>query len=139
MTDDKQGGPGGGLNEAALAGRIEEEPGDDSSMGTDMPSGGLLSGAGSTTAGLLEDHIAAEAGALGPSDGALADEAAQRGEPQSPMGRTGAEAIGGAGRGEAGSGTPADRGELGGGGATLGQGGGAGPQGSGSPGGDSRR
>jgi hypothetical protein len=116
--DRKSGGTGGGINEAALAGRTEAEPGDDSSMGTDHPSGGLLSGGAGTTAGLLDDHIAAEAGALGSQDGALADEAAARRDPQSPIGRTGGEAIGGgSGRGETGSGTPPDRGDLGGGGA----------------------
>ena len=137
MAEDAKGADiGNGINEAALAGRTEAEPGDDSSMGTDMPSGGLLSGAGKT-AGLLDDHIAAEAGALGSADGALADETAKR-DPQSPIGRTGAEALGGgSGRGETGSGTPADHGELGGG-ATLAQGGGTGPQGAGSPGSDGR-
>lgn len=86
----------------------------------------------------MNDHIAAEAGALGAQDGALADEAqdARRGE--TPVGRTGAEAMGSADRGDTGSGTPADRGDLGGGGATLGQSGGTGPRGAGSPGGDSR-
>ena len=121
---------GGGLNEAALAGRGEEDPGgagggsDGGTMaGAGEPSGGLLSGAGGTTAGLIDDNIAAEAAALGPADGSLSD----------------AEALGdGVGRATTGSGTPRDRGETGGGGG-LGQGGGTGPAGAASPGGDSRR
>ena len=127
---------GNSINEAALARHAEAEPGDDSSMGTDMPSGGLLSGAGSTTAGLLNDHIAAEAGALGSEDGALADEAEDRQRVEAPVGRTGGEALGGgSGRGETGSGTPGDRGDLGGGGGALKQGGGTGPGGTARPGG----
>lgn len=105
-----------GVDLAALGRRPEREPGDDSAAGPATPSGGLLSGAGTTTAGLLDEHIAAEAGALGSQDGTLADEAEQGGSQGSAIGRTGAEALGGAaGRGETGAGTPPDRGDLGGG------------------------
>ena len=131
---------GGGLNEAALAGRGEEDPGGagggsggGTMAGAGEPSGGLLSGAGGTTAGLIDDNIAAEAAALGPADGSLSD--AEGGAARA----TGAEALGDrVGRATTGSGTPRDRGETGGGGG-LGQGGGTGPAGAASPGGDSRR
>lgn len=65
-------------------------------------------------AGVADSEIAAEAAVLGSADGALADAAGGGGGAGTApsMG----EAIGsGAGRGEPGSGTPGDRGELGGG------------------------
>ncbi|MDB5668505.1 MAG: hypothetical protein JWL74_1455 [Alphaproteobacteria bacterium] len=128
-TSDKYSPPRG-LDEAPLAGRGgDRDPGATGDLtGGDEPSGGLLSSAGATTAGLTDDQIAAEAAALGPNDGGA-------GQASTP---TIGEAVGsGAGRATPGSGTPSDRGETGGGG-PAGQHGGTGPGGSASPGGDSR-
>jgi hypothetical protein len=124
-----------GLDLRPLGGNAGEDPG-----GTGGSSGGGTSaGAGSPTggtldsqrgeanapvgephatprpdslAGIADSEIAAEAAALGSADGSLADAAGLSGPGGSSMG----EAIGGgAGRAEPGSGTPGDRGELGGG------------------------
>lgn len=122
-----------GLNEAALA-RTRDDP-DPSGTGDltgGEPSGGLLSGAGATTAGLTDELIASEAAALGPADGSLTD--SEGGASTPTMGETLGE---GAGRATTGSGTPPDRGETGGGG-PAGQHGGTGPAGAARPGGDSR-
>jgi hypothetical protein len=134
---------GGGLNEAALAGANKEDLGGSGGSsgggtiaGSGEPSGGTLQG-GQTIGGVSADAgpgpatltggvaaldpsgIAAEAAALGSVDGTLAD-AAQRAAGQAPHlggGPVGSEALGaGAGRGDVGSGTPSDRGDLGGGG-----------------------
>lgn len=131
-TDRTPGDPTRGLNEAALAqSRDESDPGATGDLTGGEPSGGLLSGAGATTAGLTDELIASEAATLGPADGSLSD--SQGGASTPTMG----EALREAGRASAGSGAPRDRGETGGGG-PLGQHGGTGPEGAASPGGDSR-
>ena len=95
--DDAMGGTGGSAGGGTLAGGGE-------------PSGGRLE----RDAGLPEasnDEVAREAAALGPADGALADAAGVSGGSGTGLG----EAVGsGAGRADTGSGTPADRGGLGG-------------------------
>jgi hypothetical protein len=135
---------GGGLNEAALAGANKEDlggaggsSGGGTIAGSGEPSGGTLHGGGQTSGGIPVDAgagpaaltggvaaldpsgIAAEAAALGSADGTLAD-AAQRAAGYAPHtggGPVGSEALGaGAGRGDVGSGTARDRGDLGGGG-----------------------
>jgi hypothetical protein len=120
---------GNGLNEATIAGRDREALG-----GTGGSSGGgTIAGSGDPDGGTLDglrsemrmEHvgatpedtqIAAEAGALGSADGALADAAAGARDPAA--GASIGESLGGAGRADAGSGMPGDRGELGGGDAT---------------------
>lgn len=122
MTDQRDGG---GLDLRGLQGENSAE----ALSGTGGSSGGgTVSGAGDPEGGApdgpstprmdslaarTDSEIAAEAGALGPADGSLADAAGLGGgERPATMG----EAIGsGAGRGEPGSGGPSDRGELGGG------------------------
>jgi hypothetical protein len=135
---------GNGLNEAALVGRDQEDlggaggsSGGGTVAGRGEPSGGTLGGTDGRAAGLggTDGGIAAEAAALGDAPGALADEAAkaQSGAEHPSGGPTGAEAIGqGAGRGEIGSGTPGDKGDLGGGDV------GRSPSGTASPGGEGR-
>ena len=116
MTDDRMGGgPGEGRgptpdeNDASGAGSTP------AGNAAGDPSGGMMSGA-MTMSGINDENIAAEAAALGAVDGALADEEA--GEDPHVNRRSGAEGLGGgAGLGEPGSGTPGDKGELGGGGA----------------------
>ncbi|HEX8125449.1 MAG TPA: hypothetical protein VF548_07700 [Allosphingosinicella sp.] len=135
---------GNGLNAAALAGHDREDlggaggsSGGGTIAGRGEPSGGTLGGAGAGSAALggSDGAIAAAAAALGDASGALADEAAKRqpGAERVAGGPTGAEAIGqGAGRGDIGSGTPGDKGDLGGGDV------GRSPGGTASPGGDGR-
>jgi hypothetical protein len=137
---------GGGLNEAVLAGANQEglggsggSSGGGTIAGSGEPSGGTLQGGGQTSGAVPADAgagpaaltggvaaldpsgIAAEAAALGGADGTLAD-AAQRAAGQAPHirgGPVGSEALGGgAGRGDVGSGTPSDKGDLGGGGSS---------------------
>lgn len=86
-------------------------------------------GAASANPGGKAGGVAAEA-ALGDASGALADEAAHSrpGAERLSGGATGAEAIGqGAGPGAVGSGTPVDKGDLGGGDVGRSPGGTAGP------------
>jgi hypothetical protein len=122
----QNGDIGNGLNEATIAGHDEEPLG-----GTGGSSGGgTIAGSGDPDGGTLEGlrretqmervsaspddaEIAAEAGALGSADGALADAAAGARDPAA--GTSIGESLGTVGRAEAGSGTPGDRGELGGG------------------------
>lgn len=67
-----------------------------------------------TLASIEDSEIAGEASALGSADGALAD-AADPARPRQDGTPTMGEAVGsGAGRGEPGSGTPGDHGDLGG-------------------------
>lgn len=102
------GGAGGSSGGGTIAGRGE-------------PSGGTLGASpGASLPGLggKDSEVAAEAAALGEASGALADSAANArpGAERLGAGPSGAEATGqGAGRGEIGSGTPGDRGDLGGG------------------------
>ena len=81
--------------------------------------------------GSQDNEIAREAAALGPASGSLADAASDKQDGAAlSSGPVGGESVGtGAGRGEAGSGLPRNRGELGGG-ALLGQQSGSGPAGS---------
>jgi hypothetical protein len=140
MTNDGKAPPGsmGGTNGHELASHLGElGSGGNTVAGAGDPSGGPIGGTpGSSAAALGGDGaIAAEAAALGSVDGTLADAAAQAqpGAERLSAGPTGGESIGtGAGRGEVGSGTPRDTGELGGGGAegTV--------HGTASPGGDGR-
>ena len=116
---------GNGLNEAVLADRD-----DDALGGTGGSSGGgTIAGSGDPAGGTLDEQrgvrmehagaapgdaeIAEEAGALGPADGSLADALSGGRDPNA--GASIGESLGGAGRADAGSGTPGDRGELGGG------------------------
>lgn len=134
MTDQR----GGAVSLRGLASEPNEDPGGaggagggGASAGAGQPSGGTLGpnrGEAATpvcepdatprpdsVAGITDSEIAAEAGALGSADGMLADAA---GASQSAQGTTpaGGETVGtGAGRGEPGTGTPADHGGLGGG------------------------
>ena len=127
-TTSGRGEPSGGAI-GGTAGTSGGVPGD--VLGGETPFG---AGAGSL-AGLDGGGIAAEAAALGTADGALADAASddEPGAERLSGGPSGAEAIGqGARRGETGSGTRADTGDLGGGG------GGTGPAGTASPGGGGR-
>jgi hypothetical protein len=136
---------GNGLSEAALPDHDGEDPGGAGGSsgggtvaGRGEPSGGTLGG--DPAAPLLglggrDSEVAAEAAALGDASGALADEAAkpQPGAERLSGGTTGAEAIGqGTGRAATGSGTPGDKGDLGGGDV------GRSPGGTASPGGDGR-
>ncbi|MEA3009404.1 MAG: hypothetical protein QOJ91_1096 [Sphingomonadales bacterium] len=126
------GGAGGSSGGGTIAGRGE-------------PSGGTLDGdPGASLAGLAgkDAEAAAEAAALGEGSGALADSAANArpGAERLGGGPLGAESIGqGVGRGEIGSGTPGDKGDLGGGdvgrspGATASPGGEGGPEAFSSP------
>ena len=115
MSNEGKQAQGGGLNAAAAPERDADDLGGagmGASVAAGAPSGGLLS-TGGTTAGLTDDNIAAEAGALGRADGSLAD--AQGNQPAAGTGGSGGEAIGGgAGRGQPGLGTAGDRGETGG-------------------------
>ena len=126
----------GGINGNEIANHLGElGSGGNTVAGAGDPSGGPIGGTPGTSAALGDGGIAAEAAALGRVDGTLADAAAQAqgGAERLGAGLTGGETIGaGAGRGETGSGTPADTGDLGGGGAegTL--------HGAASPGGDGR-
>ncbi|HEX8514405.1 MAG TPA: hypothetical protein VF688_15020 [Allosphingosinicella sp.] len=141
--DEREGQPdiGNGLSEAALADHDPEDiggaggsSGGGTIAGRGEPSGGTLGGTVGVPGG-KDTGIAAEAAALGDASGALADEAAkaQPGAERLSGGGTGAEAIGqGAGRGEIGSGTPGDKGDLGGGDF------GRSPTGTASPGGEGR-
>ena len=142
--DEELGGAGGSSGGGTASGRGE-------------PSGGAIGGTGGTSGGVPGDMlggetpfgagvgslagldgggIAAEAAALGTADGALAD-AASHDEPGGERlsgGPTGPPAIGqGARRGETGSGTRPDTGDLGGGG------GGTGPAGTANAGGERPR
>ncbi|HEX9964896.1 MAG TPA: hypothetical protein VGB04_07915 [Allosphingosinicella sp.] len=162
MNEGGQPDIGKGLNEAALADHDREDiggaggsSGGGTIAGRGEPSGGTLGGTGGTQGGVPGDMlrgesvmgaaspslggkdggIAAEAAALGDASGALADEAANRqpGAERLSGGVTGAEAIGqGAARGDIGSGTPGDKGDLGGGDV------GRSPSGTASPGGEGR-
>lgn len=149
---------GNGLNEAVLADHDREDiggaggsSGGGTIAGRGEPSGGTLGGTGGTQSGVpgelpggasmmgaasaSDGAVAAEAAALGDASGALADEAAkaQPGAERLGGGPTGAEAIGqGAARGDIGSGTPGDKGDLGGGDV------GRSPSGTASPGGEGR-
>jgi len=138
MAGERQEPHGDGLGERAL----EPATASDTLSGTGGGAGGGTSaGAGDPSGpgasagitnplglpGIAEEdaEIVSEASALGSSDGALADAAGIGGAGGPTMG----EAVGsGPGRDIA-SGTPGDRGELGGGGASLDQGGGTGPAG----------
>lgn len=82
--------------------------------------------------------IAADARALGPSDGAMAEAASiELGAETQPVG---GETFGtGAGHGAPGSGTPPDRAGVGGGGGSIGPHSEAGPGGAASPGGNGAR
>lgn len=134
MTSEGQA-PGGGLNERAFepatgeglsgtgggaGGGTRSGEGDPSGLDTDhkrqlreatdlAPGGGTLAAAGEL-AGAANSEIAAEAAALGNADGSLADAAGTGGG-----GRTIGDAVGGSAGRDIGSGTPGDRGELGGG------------------------
>lgn len=111
MTDGKD--QGGGLNDAALASATDDRAlsGTGGSEGGGTTAGaGEPSGGDADRAGLPMPEEAAAAAALGPSDGSLADAEASRG----PGGTTMGDALRGVGR-DMGSGTPADRGDLGGG------------------------
>ena len=142
---------GDGLNEATLAPATDDR-GLSGTGGAE--GGGTIAGAGDPSGGDADLDTAAlptdpsrsfraqsrngpdaseEAAALGPADGALSDEATPKGQDGTTMG----DALRSPGR-DIGSGTPGDKGELGGGG-PLGQHGGTGPAGAGSPGGDARR
>ncbi len=134
-TDEPLSGTGGSAGGGALSG-----DGEISGANTDRQDDPLIGRDGRTVAatgelaGTSDEQVARDAAALGSADGSLADAAGASGAAAPTIG----DALhGGAGR-DIGSGTPGDRGELGGG-APLGQHGGAGPAGSGSPGGDSRR
>jgi hypothetical protein len=141
--DERAGDPARGITGAGLLDEHGREPLDGtggssgggtiggSGPGADDISGGTAGAAAHPgTPAATTGSIASDAAALGSADGSLAD-AARRSTPRNAL--TGAEAVGsGAGRGEVGSGTPADTGELGGGG------GGTGPAGTARPGGDSR-
>ncbi len=139
--DEDLGGAGGSSGGGTIAGSGD-------------PSGGTLAGTGGTTGGVAGDMlggetvlgarsgslgakdgaIAAEAAALGDASGSLADAAAaaEPGAERLSAGPTGAEAIHqGVGRGDAGSGTPGDKGDLGGVGLATNSGGAARPGGSG--------
>jgi hypothetical protein len=155
MADQGQG-QGGGLNDRAFAPATDEPlSGTGGSAG-----GGAISGAGEISgadtdraddpligrdgrtlaatgelAGTSDEQAARDAAALGSADGSLADAAGVGSGAAAP---TMGDAVGGGAGRDIGSGTPADRGELGGG-APFGQHGGSGPAGSSSPGGDSRR
>ena len=135
---------GGGLNDKALADANAEN--EDAIAGAGDPSGGPaddvefsnahpLASPGEL-AGTADQAIAREIEALGPADGSLADAAGVGGGAGAT---TMGDAIGAAAGMDIGSGTPGDKGDLGGGGASLDQGGGTGPAGAGTPGGDSRR
>jgi hypothetical protein len=127
--------PTGGLNEAALAERDRDDPGGETALGGDPLLGAGSGSLAGPLAGLDGGGMAAEAAALGPADGALADESSARepGAERLSGGPVGGEALGtGAGRGEPGSGTQNDTGDLGGGGAEKG------PTGTAKPGGDGR-
>ena len=161
MSVERKGGAtpqGGGLNERALEPATEEPlsgsggaagggtlagDGDPSGEDTDRPSpdgrasdasadGNSLARTGKA-GGVTDSEEAAEAAALGPADGSLAD-AAGGGAAGAP--NLGESLRGGAGR-DIGSGTASDKSGLGGGG-TAGQNGGGGPKGTASPGGDKR-
>ena len=138
MTDDTKTPPDniGGINGIELANHLGElGSGGNTVAGAGDPSGGPIGGTPGSSGAAGDAGIAAEAAALGSVDGTLADAAAQAqgGAERLSAGPTGGEAIGaGATRGETGSGTPGDTGDLGGGGAegTM--------QGTASPGGDGR-
>ena len=114
MTDDRMGG-GPGEGRGPTPDENDASDGGSTPRGAPAgdPSGGMMSGA-MTMSGINDENIAAEAAALGAENGALADAAA--GEENHVNRRTGAEGLGGgAGLGEPGSGTPSDKGDLGGG------------------------
>lgn len=127
---------GKGLNEAAAADLDEDELG-----GTGGSSGGgTRQGKGAISGGTTDREerlpagtahgIAAEAAALGNPEGGFAMMGQRSNAGAEP---TGAETVGAGGsRGEPGSGTPADSGEVGGAGS------GTGPEGAASPGGRGR-
>lgn len=105
-------GTGGGLGGGTLAGA-----GNPSGGPADLNSGDPIAARQKAPdlSHSSKDQIAHEAKALGSGDGSLAD-AAGLGSGAATAGPTGAESLAaGAGRGDVGSGTPADRGELGGG------------------------
>jgi hypothetical protein len=120
---------GNGVNGRELQDHLGElGSGGDTLAGAGDPSGGAIGATAGTAAGPGGAHpatsgasgAAAEAAALGAVDGSLADYAAQAepGAERLSGGPAGGETLGaGAGRGDVGSGTPADRGDLGGGGA----------------------
>jgi hypothetical protein len=138
MTDESKSPAGstGGTNGHELANHLGElGSGGNTIAGAGDPSGGPIGGTPGSSAATGDGAIAAEAAALGSVDGTLADAAAQAqpGAERLSAGPTGGEAVGaGAARGEVGSGTRGDKGDLGGGGAegTM--------HGASSPGGDGR-
>ena len=134
MTDQRNGG---GLDLRSLGNNDTEDQGGTGGSsgggtmaGAGQPSGGTLDSqrgeagapavdAGATPrpdslAGVTDNEIAAEAAALGSADGSLAD-AASGADGAPGLTPAGGETVGGAGRGEPGSGLGGDRGELGGG------------------------
>ena len=147
MTDTRDIPQGGGLNERALEPAVDSEnmtgtgggAGGGTIAGSGDPSGpGTIAGitnplAMPGIAGDREAEIVAEAAALGTADGALSDAVGVGG---SAVATTMGDAIGSSAGRDVGSGTPGDKGELGGGGGSLGLSGGTGPQGSGAPGGN---
>ena len=136
MRDGELSGTGGSAGSGALSGEgeISGERGDGAPLGDgdELAPGAQNRAALSQLAGRTGNEVAAEAAALGGADGSLADAAGIGG----PGGRTVGDSLGSEGR-DIGSGTPGDRGELGGAG-PLGQHGGAGPGGAASPGCDTR-
>jgi hypothetical protein len=157
---------GGGLNDVTLAPLTDDRglsgtggaDGGGASAGAGEPSGGATDRASARLpqdpaathpessrsaigqlAARTQSEEAAEAAALGPADGSLAD--AARGALSHDVAGEGTLTMGDALRSpgrDIGSGTPGDQSELGGG-APLGQEGGTGPSGAASPGGDGRR
>jgi hypothetical protein len=121
MTNESKGPAGsmGGINGNELANHLGElGSGGNTVAGSGDPYGGPIGGTPGSSDATGDAAVAAEAAALGSVDGTLADAAQQAGA--EPLGTvpTGGETIGtGAGRGEPGSGTPGDKGDLGGGGA----------------------
>ena len=131
MVGDNKGVPqGGGLNEEALRSPTDEplggtggSAGGGTIAGSGDPSGATADrdDAGSEDppvaslgelAGQSDDRIAAEAAALGSADGSIADAAGVGGTLDATMG----DAIGALAGRDVGSGTPGDKGDLGGGG-----------------------
>jgi hypothetical protein len=146
---------GGGLGEKQMEPAVGQDPlsgtggsaGGGTRAGEGEPSGGVtddtefsnehpLASPGEL-AGTADQAIAREIEALGPVDGSLADAAS--GDAGGAGSTTMGDAIGSAAGIDVGEGTPGDKGDLGGGGASLGQSSGTGPAGSGSPGGDNRQ
>jgi hypothetical protein len=131
MASDDKGMPqGGGLNEEALRPATGEplggtggSAGGGTIAGSGEPSGAAADrdDAGSDgppveslgeVAGQSDDRIAAEAAALGSADGSIADAAGVGGTLDATLG----DAIGALAGRDVGSGTPGDKGDLGGGG-----------------------